>query len=758
MSRPGGIGRQAERDRLRTGSARRPWLWHHRHELQMTALVVVMVVLPSAVLGTFAWRAINSEKVAWRERERQTYRELAKLAGHGIDQQLREIERDWSASLDSLTRSSVSRRQLAERAARLHSGHALLEGAYVLSVSGGVLYPPGLGGEAAQSLHAPDADELEREREMFDALMSKGEALEYVSHQYTRAIAAYRESMRKVHTDEVRSMFETAIGRAQLKAGDRKGAIETYRHVLERYPEVRDLDRTVVRFLAQYQIAAALGEMGRDREALDTLLTLNRDLLARSSEITALQYGYYSDLIHNLSGRLLSERHVAGRRAYEAEFRRLAVRTKSGLSQKYLANVLMNELEESVVGRRSYSSRLHYVSDRAEGDPFLLAYRELHDPAGVGVTGLVAVRVDLDALKNEIVPSILGQLEVGNEVALALVEDEGDYVIGTEAPLGEALALQTLAEPFDFWRVALGPRDPGPAERRVDLKASVWMWSISVLLLTILAGVLMALRRTQRQAQLARARATFVSNVSHELRTPIASIKMFSELLERELQGPDGHPAAKHSASLPQYLALIRHESDRLARLIESVLDFSRMERGGRTYRFELCDPAEVFGTAVESFRPRAESEGFRFDVQLAETLPPLRLDPDAICQVVLNLLSNAVKYSDTVKEIRVSALREGPWVVLDVEDRGVGIAAGNLSRVFEQFYRVDQRLDSGHGGGLGLGLTLARHIARAHGGEILVHSEPGQGSTFRVLLPVPAEQGERMRPAAAQRPAEAGS
>jgi two-component system phosphate regulon sensor histidine kinase PhoR len=317
--------------------------------------------------------------------------------------------------------------------------------------------------------------------------------------------------------------------------------------------------------------------------------------------------------------------------------------------------------------------------------------------------------------------------------------------------------MQTLADPFDFWRVALGPRDPGPAERRMGFRTGLWMATICVLLLMIVGGAAVSLRRAQRQAQLARARATFVSNVSHELRTPIASIKMFSELLERELQDEDGRPAAKRSASLSQYLGLIRHESDRLARLIESVLDFSRLERGGRTFRFELCDPAEVFETAVESFRPRAEAEGFQLQVELAEALPPLRLDTDAICQVVLNLLGNAVKYSDAVKEIQVRASREGAWVVLDVEDRGIGIAARDLARVFDQFYRVDQRLDSGHGGGLGLGLTLARAIARAHHGEILVHSEPGRGSTFRVLLPIPQEPAGRAVPAPSGRPAEAG-
>ena len=357
MKRPDAFGSRGPR----SGGARRSWLWHHRHELQMTALLLVMVVLPSAVLGTFAWRAIQSEKLAWRERERQTYGEIAKLAAHGIDQQLHEIERDWSATLAGLTETADSRRQLAARAAVSTSGHALVDGAYVLSVTGGVLYPPSLGGESVPVWQSPDADELEREREKFDALMNEGEAFEYVAHQYDRAITAYREARHKVHSDELRSMFESAIGRAQLKAGDREGALATYRLVLEHYPEVRDLDRMVVRFLAQYQIAAALGELGRDREALDTLLTLNRDLLARSGEITALQFAYYSDLIHGLSARLLNERDLPARSAYEREFKRLAERTKSGLSQKYLAHVLMGELEETVVRRRPWSDRLHFV-------------------------------------------------------------------------------------------------------------------------------------------------------------------------------------------------------------------------------------------------------------------------------------------------------------------------------------------------------------------------------------------------------------
>jgi len=734
----------------------RAWLRAHRHELQMAALLTIMVVLPSAVLGTFAWRAIENEKLAWGERERQTYRELANLAGRGIDEELRAVERGWSTTIDSLG-AAGPRGRLAQREAALPGGE-LIRGAYLISVSGGVLYPPALASRGGPGPRTVDPETLEREREQFEQLMSRGEELEYLAHDHARAIAAYRDALGRVSSDELRSMLESAIGRAQVKAGDLSGAIATYRDVLARYPEVRDLNRMVVRFLAQYQIAAALGDMGRAREALDSLLVLNQDLLARSGEITALQYSYYSDLIHSLAPRLLSAPGLGARERYEDAFRRLSERTKKRLSQKYMVQVLQSELEEAMVRRPHVPPRLRYVSHRADGDPFLLAYRESRDAAGVNVTGLAAVEVDLGALRRQIFPAIVGDLQVGHEIALAIVGEEGNYVFGTEPPVGEPFAQQTLAEPFDFWRVAVQPRDSGGARHRMDLRAGVWMGAVSLLLLSILFGAFALLRRAQRQAHLARARATFVSNVSHELRTPIASIQMFSELVERELAVNGTGPAASRTAALSQYVSFLRQESDRLARLIESVLDFSRMERGGRVYRFELRDLSEVLGAAVESFRPTAESQAFRLEVELSESLPPVRLDGDAICQVLLNLLSNAVRYSDAVREIRVRAYREGPWVAFDVVDRGIGIAARDLPRVFEQFFRADQRLDSARQGGLGLGLTLARGIVRAHGGEILVSSEPGHGSTFRVLLPVPEEPSGWRAPAPPERAVEAGS
>jgi signal transduction histidine kinase len=331
-------------------------------------------------------------------------------------------------------------------------------------------------------------------------------------------------------------------------------------------------------------------------------------------------------------------------------------------------------------------------------------------------------------------------LKFSEQVTLAILNEEGRYVIGTAKPLRESIAVQPLAEPFDFWQVAIYLSDAQIVSPGMDFRTTLGLWLISLLLLSILLGSYIFVRRARREAHLSQMKSTFVSNVSHELRTPLASIRMLVELLEMQLAGQPAGALENSKARAEQYLGIIRRECGRLGRLIENVLDFSKIERGIKQHNFEYEDPAAVLRMAVESFRPHAEAQGFTLEVEIEDALPELRLDADAISQVMLNLLGNAVKYSDEVKEIRVRAHREGPQVVVAVTDRGIGIAATEIPKIFEDFYRVDQRLSSQQQGGMGLGLTLARHIVRAHGGDISVRSEVGKGSTFMFTLPIPAE------------------
>ena len=187
------------------------------------------------------------------------------------------------------------------------------------------------------------------------------------------------------------------------------------------------------------------------------------------------------------------------------------------------------------------------------------------------------------------------------------------------------------------------------------------------------------------------------------------------------------------------YLDIITAEAARLTRLINNVLDFSRMERGEKKYNFQPCDLAEVVRAAAQTFRPHLEAGGFKFDCALPDAPVSVHGDADALSQIIVNLLSNAEKYSNGGKEIALQlARRESPLPHAEVKvlDRGSGVPRGSEEKVFEKFYRAHDSLSSGVQGS-GLGLTIARQIARAHGGDVVYEPRPGGGSCFILRLPI---------------------
>jgi two-component system, OmpR family, phosphate regulon sensor histidine kinase PhoR len=214
------------------------------------------------------------------------------------------------------------------------------------------------------------------------------------------------------------------------------------------------------------------------------------------------------------------------------------------------------------------------------------------------------------------------------------------------------------------------------------------------------------------------------------LKTPLTSIRMFSELLA------EGRVA--DAAKQRSYLNIITAEAARLTRLINNVLDFARMERGEKKYNFRDCDLASIARDTAASYRPHLENNGFQFECALPEIPLPVRGDPDALAQIIVNLLSNAEKYSNGAKEIRLElGPLDGPLpcAELRVLDRGPGLTRGSEEKVFEKFYRAHDSLSSGVQGS-GLGLTLARQIARAHGGDVFYTAREGGGSCFALRLP----------------------
>ena len=251
---------------------------------------------------------------------------------------------------------------------------------------------------------------------------------------------------------------------------------------------------------------------------------------------------------------------------------------------------------------------------------------------------------------------------------------------------------------------------------------------LGALSLLMMGGIWLTYRNISREMNLARLKSDFVANVSHELRTPLALIRLYAETLEL------GRLTTKDKYQ--EYFRIIREESERLTALINNILDFSRIEAGRKEYDFKETDLAELVRSTLDSYRFQIEQNGFAFEESIASNIPPISVDREAIARSLLNLVNNALKYSKDQKFIGVSLYRANGSVKLEVRDRGIGIPPNEQDRIFEKFYRCGDPLVHNVKGS-GLGLSLVRHIARAHGGDVSVESVPQKGSKFTIALPI---------------------
>ena len=255
--------------------------------------------------------------------------------------------------------------------------------------------------------------------------------------------------------------------------------------------------------------------------------------------------------------------------------------------------------------------------------------------------------------------------------------------------------------------------------------------------LLLAAGMVLTYRGVNKEVELAKIKSDFVSNVSHELRTPLALIRLYAETLEL------GRVPATDKQQ--EYYCTIRKESERLTALINNILDFSRIEAGRKEYDFRETNLPELVRTTLESYRYQIEQQGFKLEEQIADDIPPVLVDREAIARSLLNLVNNAIKYSSDDRYLAVSLRRSNGSVKLEVADHGIGIPRHEQAKIFEKFYRVCDPLVHNTKGS-GLGLCLVRHIAHAHGGDVAVESAPGKGSKFSLVLPVAAAGKSDMR------------
>ncbi len=340
---------------------------------------------------------------------------------------------------------------------------------------------------------------------------------------------------------------------------------------------------------------------------------------------------------------------------------------------------------------------------------------------------LAALGRNEEVLKREVIEKTLGGVE-GKSVLAVL--DREDRPVYSSRPLEQARPIFTVGfgEALPLWRVALYQPDDLSPRGAIRRQSMLFMSAFALLLVVIVLGLVATYRLVRRESEMARLKSDFVANVSHDLKTPLSVIRLFGESLELG-RVPD-------EATRREYYGVITRESERLSRLIDNVLDFSRIEGGRQRYDIVPTPIEPLVHEALDAFRYPLTQEGFKLEVNVEPDLPEVPLDDAAIKQALANLVDNAIKYSGERRRLRVSArCHAGEEVRITVADEGIGIPPAEIERIFEKFYRIGRSETQGRRGS-GVGLALVRHIAEAHGGRVSVESQVGEGSRFTLHLP----------------------
>ncbi len=316
----------------------------------------------------------------------------------------------------------------------------------------------------------------------------------------------------------------------------------------------------------------------------------------------------------------------------------------------------------------------------------------------------------------------------GDKFTIAVISDKSDSIVFSNSPVKYA----DLSRKKELWvlkeyslGIALKGETVTSAIRTRSQQSLILLISVNIL---FVIGLIFVFFNIRRQIRLAEIKSDFVSNVSHELRTPLALITMFAETLESG--------RVKTEEKKNEYYSIISGEANRLSKIVNGILNFSQLESGKRKFSFAKVSLNKIVGDVSGSYSFHLKNKGFIFEADLADELPELTGDKDALSEMLINLLDNAIKYSDTEKRIRIRTALEGKRIVLSVKDSGIGIAEKDRKQIFEKFYRISTGMVH-NTKGTGLGLAIVKHIVESHKGEINVISAPGKGSEFIISFPL---------------------
>jgi signal transduction histidine kinase/tetratricopeptide (TPR) repeat protein len=697
------------------------------------AIFFVVIFLPSIILAFFGIRAIHNERYKLLQQNLEQQKQFVSSMQAGIQ----SLIETYSISLKELSSSKaiLDRDYLAIRnsiAQRLRDESLLGQIAVWNSED-----PPWLPGWQA---HPPAVNTLDvpKEWKKWQSDLEKAEIAEFRRKNLSEALSLYNQILHRADNDQIKAWVLSRIGRCEIKQRKYKQALKIYRSILEDFPDLFTESGRPLAFVSNLEMLDVLRLENDYKDFFKESLKIYNQLVENIWSLDGDQVRLYTTMLRNMIDEVVSEHSSEYLpdeygpivdKMQDAIDKKLEIwRMAEAVRRNFLPGVM-----ENLQNLDSGSPQIQKNAFEFENHDVLVLMIPLDRNGSGQYREFLGSLLRLGDLTESIHALIKQNRPPGADpgepdVSILLRSTLSDSIVfgDTGGAKDSPIITEFFPENFPPWRLELYQSMGG--ESGFFLYKNIFFWTIISLLIILLIGSGLIIRTIIHEVNLLNLKSEFIASVSHEFKSPLTSMgAVIERLLDGEVRDPN---------KAKEYYRILSHDSERLKRLVKNVLDFTKIEEGKREYKRASIDIVGLVRQEVESFEQENKDDCFEVGIEIDDDVPLVFVDEEAMSQALRNILDNAAKFSGQEKKIDIRVCRKENNVEIAVQDKGIGIPENEQKRIFEKFYR-GKRASFVSPTGTGLGLTLVKHIMDAHGGDVLIRSQPGEGTCVSLFVPV---------------------
>jgi len=657
--------------------------------------------LPSLLLGYLAFRGIQNDIALLEKEQLNEHNTIAQQITNSINDKISALE---GAFLDSIANHQVPQRSSAvlHSLERLKSRQPLVEEVFLFESAEHIQLP------LAKLLFLPGGSAKSLPPQLRPSALLLGQQYEFQQKRYQEALTSYQQAFAQVSNRQAKAEAINAIARVQRKSNLLADAIKSYKTITQNYSDIRLGNGMPSGLAARLELGALFLAIDDVGSAVQTFI--------REWALEKSQYEFFAQQAEVSIDKIFLQNTTM--QSYQITFRMLRSEEKKQreITERLLTfqnNAAPNLLAKVPRNMEDPRNALKRFTLDIAGRTYLVSIPGERRGNGNQVNGIWGLLLNSEQFKSDLLAPIIRQHVSSENIHWIVKGRSGETILKSDDSASGSMTVRAnFAGNFPPWSFELYQQDPRLFETLLTSRRGIYLYMFILLAGILIFGLTLTIRIVTHELELGKMKSDFVSTVSHEFKSPLTSIRQLAEMLQA------GRVPSEERRQ--RYYNVLLEQSERLSLLIDNILDFAKMEEGKKEFEFEMVDIGPLLEELVSTIQQQVRHEGFMIQAKFDTPLPSIQVDRAAITQAITNLIDNAIKYSAGAKKIHVRGFTQNQYLIIAVQDFGVGIAPEEIDKVFERFYRGGDELTRTVKGS-GLGLTLVKQIVQAHHGSVHV-------------------------------------